>query len=72
MTFSLHDNELALRALEPSDLHWLYAVENETALWQVSDTLTPFSSALLARYIENAQRDIYSEKQLRLVSPRIF
>jgi len=67
MTFSLQDNELSLRALEPSDLHWLYDVENETALWQVSDTLTPFSSALLARYIENAQRDIYTEKQLRLV-----
>ncbi|MFM1808364.1 MAG: hypothetical protein RLZZ242_1089 [Bacteroidota bacterium] len=65
--FSLRDNELSLRALEPSDLDWLYHLENETELWPVSETLTPFSSELLSNYIENAQRDIYSVKQLRLV-----
>ena len=67
MTLLLKDNELSLRALEPSDLHWLYEVENETALWQVSDTITPFSAAILSEYIANAQLDIYDEKQLRLV-----
>lgn len=67
MTLLLKDNELSLRALEPSDLHWLYEVENETALWHVSDTITPFSAAILSEYIANAQLDIYAEKQLRLV-----
>ena len=36
-------------------------------LWEVSDTLTPFSHFTLKKYIENADTDIYSAKQLRLM-----
>jgi diamine N-acetyltransferase len=63
----LKDKELILRALEPSDLEWLYQIENDTSLWTVSDTYKPYSKDLLARYLENAHQDIYTAKQLRLV-----
>lgn len=66
MTFLSKDN-IRLRALEPEDLDWLFAIENNELLWEISSTIQPFSKVLLARYIENANQDFYSAKQLRLV-----
>lgn len=40
-------------------------------LWDVSDTLTPFSHFTLKKYIENAHVDIYTSKQLRLMITRV-
>lgn len=67
MSQLLKDKDLILRALEPSDLEWLYQLENDTSLWTVSDTYKPYSKEVLARYLENAHQDIYTAKQLRLV-----
>ena len=67
MSQLLKDKDLILRALEPSDLEWLYQIENDTSLWTVSDTYKPYSKEVLARYLENAHQDIYTAKQLRLV-----
>ncbi|HIP49471.1 MAG TPA: N-acetyltransferase [Lutibacter sp.] len=66
MTFLSKDN-IRLRALEPEDLDWLFAIENNELFWEISSTIQPFSKVLLARYIENANQDFYSAKQLRLV-----
>jgi diamine N-acetyltransferase len=55
-----------LRALEPNDLEFVYAVENDEAIWQVSNTQTPYSRFLVRQYLENAHQDIYEAKQLRL------
>ncbi|MCJ8167535.1 GNAT family N-acetyltransferase [Pontibacter sp. E15-1] len=55
-----------LRALEPTDLEFLYALENDTSVWHIGDTLTPYSKAVLETYLENATLDIYTVKQLRL------
>lgn len=66
MTF-LSKDHIRLRALEPEDLDWLFAIENNEAFWEISSTIQPFSKTLLARYIENANQDFYSAKQLRLV-----
>lgn len=55
-----------LRALEPEDLDFLHAVENDESIWEVSNTQTPYSKFLIRRYLENAQQDIYEAKQLRL------
>lgn len=67
MSQLLKDKDLILRALEPSDLEWLYQLENDTSLWTVSDTYKPYSKEVLARYLENVHQDIYTAKQLRLV-----
>ncbi|MBW3520459.1 GNAT family N-acetyltransferase [Flavobacterium sp. NKUCC04_CG] len=56
-----------LRALEPDDLEFVYQLENEEALWEVSNTQTPYSRFLIHQYLENAHLDIYETKQLRLV-----
>jgi diamine N-acetyltransferase len=56
-----------LRALEPEDIDVLYSIENDEEFWEIGSTQTPFSKALLKRYLENAHRDIYDVKQLRLV-----
>ena len=59
--------DVALRALEPEDIDLLYKWENDMEIWEVSNTLTPFSKHQLKTYIELAQLDIYQTKQLRLI-----
>ncbi|MGB5228789.1 MAG: GNAT family N-acetyltransferase [Eudoraea sp.] len=55
-----------LRALEPSDLEFLYELENNSDIWEISGTITPYSRHVLKLYLDNAHRDIYEVKQLRL------
>lgn len=63
---NLVGDKVVLRALEPVDLTKLYVIENDTDLWVVSDTITPFSKHLLKQYIAQSHRDIFDIKQLRL------
>ena len=56
-----------LRALEPEDIDFLYNLENDRTLWEVSETQAPFSRQLLLSYIANAHQDIYQAKQQRFV-----
>ncbi|MFB6343965.1 GNAT family N-acetyltransferase [Saccharicrinis sp. FJH2] len=63
----LKGNRIKLRALEPTDIDDLYKWENDSELWHVSDTVTPYSKYLLKEYIESAPKDIYENRQLRLV-----
>ena len=64
---TLRGNLLYLRALEPTDLEFLYQLENDENVWEVSNTTKPFSNYVLKQYLENSHRDIYEVKQLRLV-----
>ena len=63
----LENKTISLRAPEPEDLDLLYIWENESAVWQVSGTLTPFSRYVLKQYLEHAGKDIFQAKQLRLI-----
>jgi len=63
---TLKGKHIYLRALEPEDLDFVYKIENDTSLWKLSDTQTPYSRFLIKQYLENAQQDIYEAKQLRL------
>lgn len=63
---TLKGKNIYLRALEPEDLEFVYAVENDEAIWNVSNTQTPYSRFLIRQYLENAHQDIYEAKQLRL------
>lgn len=58
--------ELYLRAVEPEDLEFLYELENDQDLWEVSNTRIPFSKNTLQQYLSSVQ-DIYTDRQLRLV-----
>ena len=64
---TLKGTHINLRAIEPTDLDFLYQIENDESFWEVSNTQKPFSKFLLQQYLENAQQDIYEAKQLRLL-----
>lgn len=63
---TLKGTHLYLRALEPEDLEFVHGIENDEAIWNVSNTQTPYSKFLIRQYLENAHQDIYEAKQLRL------
>ncbi|MCB0373594.1 MAG: GNAT family N-acetyltransferase [Muricauda sp.] len=63
---NIKGEHISLRALEPTDLDFLYQLENDTSIWEISGTLKPYSKKVLRLYLENAHRDIYEVKQLRL------
>jgi diamine N-acetyltransferase len=64
---TLQGTNIYLRALEPEDLEFIYTIENDENIWEVSNTQTPYSRFLIKQYLENAHQDIYEAKQLRLV-----
>lgn len=63
---NLVGKNIYLRAIEPKDLEFLYELENDTAIWEISGTTSPYSKHVLKLYLDNAHRDIYDVKQLRL------
>lgn len=63
---TLKGTNIYLRALEPEDLEFVYAIENNELVWEVSNTETPYSRFLIRQYLDNAHQDIYEAKQLRL------
>lgn len=64
---TLKGKQVFLRALEPEDLEFIFAIENDVSIWEISNTQTPYSKYLLKEYLNNAHKDIYEIKQLRLV-----
>ena len=64
---TLKGKNIYLRALEPKDLEFLYELENNESVWEVSNTTTPYSKFILKQYLENSYKDIFEAKQLRLV-----
>lgn len=63
---TLKGENIYLRALEPEDLDFVFTIENNEQVWEVSNTQTPYSRFLIKQYLKNAQQDIYEAKQLRL------
>ncbi|MFR9503533.1 MAG: GNAT family N-acetyltransferase [Rikenellaceae bacterium] len=64
---NIKGDRVVLRAVEPSDVNWLYSWENDVDVWPVSGTLSPFSHHTLSQFIEAQREDIYSSRQLRLM-----
>lgn len=63
----INGKSIFLRALEPEDLSIIYEWENDTQYWEVSNTIAPFSKALLEKFIETSAQDIYTNRQMRLI-----
>ena len=63
----LHSDLIFLRPLEADDLDFLYALENDPAVWSVSDTLAPVSRHTLRQYLDGAAADFHAVRQLRLM-----
>lgn len=64
---TLKGKQIYLRALEPEDLSFIHDIENDERIWDISNTVTPYSKYLIKEYLDNAHKDIYEVKQLRLV-----
>ena len=64
---TLKGKHIFLRALEPEDIDFVYEIENDESIWEISNTITPYSRYLLKEYLEHAHKDIFEVKQLRLV-----
>lgn len=63
----MKSENIHLRPLEPEDISYLYKWENDENVWQVSNTITPYSKYILKKYIENSHLDIYETKQIRFM-----
>lgn len=61
------DSTIRLRALEPEDLELIYRIENDTAFWQYGTTTVPYSRYAIRQYLQNAQNDLFADRQVRLV-----
>uniref|UniRef100_UPI004049FF4B GNAT family N-acetyltransferase n=1 Tax=Gelidibacter sp. TaxID=2018083 RepID=UPI004049FF4B len=64
---TLKGEHIYLRALEPEDLEFIHAIENDESVWEISNTQTPYSKFLIKQYLKNSHKDIFEVKQLRLV-----
>lgn len=67
MSELLTNGKIRMRPLEPDDIDLLYEWENRMEIWDVSNTKTPYSKHILAQYLVESAKDIYSTKQLRLI-----
>jgi len=63
----LQKENIKLRAPEPEDLEFLYKWENDTDIWQVSNTLAPYSKHILRQHIEDSGKSIYETFQQRFM-----
>ncbi len=59
-----------LRAVEPEDLDALYVMENDSQVWNITNSTVPYSRYVLKRYIETSQYDLFADRQLRLMIVR--
>ena len=50
-------DSINLRGLVLEDLTFLYTIENDVSLWELSQIQTPFSKDVLQKYLETAQND---------------
>jgi diamine N-acetyltransferase len=62
----LKSENITLRAIEPSDVDFLFDIENDASLWKVSGTTIPFSRKTLLDYA-NSFHDLVVQKQFRFV-----
>lgn len=56
-----------LRALESSDLDWLYAIENNADWWHLGISKEPWSKDVLSAYIQSQPGNLMRDGQLRLI-----
>lgn len=64
---TLENSTIRLRSPELKDLDFLYQTENIIELWELSNTVSPYSKYVLEEYIKNAHKDIFTLKQVRFM-----
>ena len=65
---SMTTRNMTLRALEPDDLEFLFALENDPDLWAASDVLpAPISRHALREYLRHSAASLAEAGQMRLI-----
>ena len=59
--------DIHIRPPEPEDIDFILSVENEESNWSVSNTYIPFSRFAVEQYVLNADHDLFSSGQLRMI-----
>ena len=49
---TLKGEHIYLRALESEDLDFVFAIENDETVWELSGTQTPYSRFLIKQYLD--------------------
>lgn len=62
----LVSKRITLRAVEPTDVDYLFKEENNREIWHLSNTLIPFSKNTLRDYA-NSIHDLSAQKQFRFI-----
>ncbi|KXT34939.1 acetyltransferase, GNAT family [Bacteroides uniformis] len=57
--------------MEPEDLEVMYAMENDSQTWDVTNFTVPYSRFVLKQYIENSECDMFADRQLRMMIIRV-
>lgn len=63
----LENDKIKLRAPELDDLDTIFNWENDTDLWNLSQTQLPFSRFDIEQFILQSNHDIFAEKQFRFI-----
>lgn len=63
----LEENNVKLRAVEPSDARLIYEWENDSSVWHAGNTIEPFSWHIIQQYVDNATVDLFQARQLRMM-----
>ena len=63
----MSENDISLRALEPSDIKILLEIENNTSYWKYSNRTEPYSRDLLEKYVDQQVQDIFQVRQKKFV-----
>ena len=57
-----------LRAMEPEDLEVMYAMENDSQTWDVTNFTVPYSRFVLKQYIENHKLCYFFELLIEIMT----
>lgn len=63
----IRGKKTTLRAMEPTDVDWLFDVENDMSLWHCGNTTSPISHADLKALVAHSDLDLYQSRQMRLM-----
>lgn len=61
----LQNNTLQLRAIEPTDIDFLFRIENDSANWDTGSVHLPLSRATLLNYLQQPPVDVFAATNLK-------
>lgn len=67
----LQEDNIVLRSPELEDVDFLFALENDSRLWHLSNTTIPFSRFDIEQYVLQSSKDAFASRQIRFMIDKI-